>query len=199
VKRGRKDVTDEPQTPTDEQPDAISTAGLNVPPVIDDLPGAANSADEVAAALDEAADADAERGEPEPASDPATVEEQDRPDLPEEAEPDAPAQTRRGRPVGEPDREPEPVVAEPEPEATQEREPEEARTEPEPAAPMFEGDQQVVYLGPADLFEYGEFKFRPGEPAVTVPSEVAEDLLTYPGARFDVRPVEGAGDDGNGE
>lgn len=43
---------------------------------------------------------------------------------------------------------------------------------------------KIVYRGTADSFEHGKHIFRPGEP-VEVPSEVAEDLLTYPNEKFE--------------
>lgn len=41
------------------------------------------------------------------------------------------------------------------------------------------GEAEVTYLGPSDLLESGDYRFRPGQPVI-VPSEVAEELLTLP-------------------
>lgn len=41
----------------------------------------------------------------------------------------------------------------------------------------------VVYTGSADVVEYGEHRFRPGQP-VAVPSEAAEELLTHTSETF---------------
>lgn len=46
------------------------------------------------------------------------------------------------------------------------------------------GHDAVVYRGIHDSFEHGPFKFRPGKPVV-VPSDVAEELLTYPFEPFE--------------
>jgi len=44
----------------------------------------------------------------------------------------------------------------------------------------------VVYVGNADSFSYGPYKFRPGQPAI-MPSVIAEELLTYPFEKFEVK------------
>lgn len=44
----------------------------------------------------------------------------------------------------------------------------------------------VVYVGDADTFSYGPYKFRPGQPA-KMPSVIAEELLTYPFEKFEVK------------
>jgi hypothetical protein len=54
---------------------------------------------------------------------------------------------------------------------------EDAHAEPGP------GEVKLVYLGIADAFEHGGRVFRPDQPVI-VPSEVAEDLLTYPNEQF---------------
>ncbi len=46
------------------------------------------------------------------------------------------------------------------------------------------GSTKIVYRGRADSFEHGKYTFRPGQP-VSVPSDVAEDLLTYPNEKFE--------------
>ena len=46
------------------------------------------------------------------------------------------------------------------------------------------GTRMIVYRGRADVFEHGEHILRPGQP-VEVPSDVAEDLLTYPNEKFE--------------
>ncbi len=57
---------------------------------------------------------------------------------------------------------------------------EERETQPECPA----GHVRIVYRGYSALFERGEFKFRPDQP-VCVPSDVAEDLLTWPNEQFE--------------
>lgn len=68
-------------------------------------------------------------------------------------------------------------------------------SEPEAAAPSDEpvkearseradGGVTLVYRGNADVFSHGAFRIRPGQP-VTVPSDVAEELLTFPRERFE--------------
>jgi hypothetical protein len=44
----------------------------------------------------------------------------------------------------------------------------------------------VIYRGTADSFRYGVYRFRPGEPA-NLPSDIAEELLTYPFEKFEVK------------
>lgn len=44
----------------------------------------------------------------------------------------------------------------------------------------------IVYRGDADSFSYGPYKFRPGQPAI-MPSVIAEELLTYPFEKFEVK------------
>ena len=44
----------------------------------------------------------------------------------------------------------------------------------------------VVYMGIADVFRYDPYAFRPGVPA-TVPKSLAEELLTFPFERFEVK------------
>jgi hypothetical protein len=44
----------------------------------------------------------------------------------------------------------------------------------------------IVYVGDADTFSYGPYKFRPGQPAI-MPSVIAEELLTYPFEKFEVK------------
>jgi hypothetical protein len=46
-----------------------------------------------------------------------------------------------------------------------------------------EGHVSVTYHGVADLIELGAYKFRPGQP-VYVPSDLVEELLTWPNERF---------------
>jgi hypothetical protein len=76
----------------------------------------------------------------------------------------------------------------------------EAGADAPPSAPLFEPGTtvRVVYRGGADVADMKgpdgsgehEFRFRNGEP-VDVPSEVAEELLTWPGEQFEVvRPEE---------
>lgn len=47
-----------------------------------------------------------------------------------------------------------------------------------------EGHELVRYTGSADLFAHGAYQFRGGQP-VAVPSEIAEELLTYPHEPFE--------------
>lgn len=51
------------------------------------------------------------------------------------------------------------------------------------------GSVTLVYRGPATKAIHGAYEFRPGQP-VTVPSDVAEELLTYPHQTFEVREQE---------
>lgn len=44
----------------------------------------------------------------------------------------------------------------------------------------------VIYRGEAHAFNYGAYTFRPGTPA-TLPREIAEELLTYPYEKFEVK------------
>lgn len=85
----------------------------------------------------------------------------------------------------EPNAEEAPVDAQVEEETTLTETPEpEKEVEPEPPA---SGTRvKMYYEGDADVFRYKSFTFRPGLP-VTVPSEVAEELLTYPFERFRVK------------
>lgn len=68
-------------------------------------------------------------------------------------------------------------------------EPEAAETpaEPAPETPVSAGEATVtlVYRGLADLVTHGAFEFRPGLPVV-VPSELADEFLTYPHQAFEV-------------
>jgi hypothetical protein len=48
-----------------------------------------------------------------------------------------------------------------------------------------EGEVAVVYRGLANVVTHGEYRFRNGEP-VTVPSEVAEELLSFPFEPFEL-------------
>lgn len=47
-----------------------------------------------------------------------------------------------------------------------------------------DGETAVVYRGLADAFEHDGRVFRPDQPVI-VPSDVAEELLTYPNEQFD--------------
>ena len=53
----------------------------------------------------------------------------------------------------------------------------------EASAEPGEGETKVVYRGLADSFEHGGRTYRPDQPVI-VPSDVAEDLLTYPNEQF---------------
>lgn len=44
----------------------------------------------------------------------------------------------------------------------------------------------IVYVGDADVFRYDPYAFRPGVPAF-VPKSLAEELLTFPFERFEVK------------
>ena len=60
----------------------------------------------------------------------------------------------------------------------------------ESSAPAQEADPEtedaaLIYRGQADVFEHGSLRIRPGQP-VTVPSDVAEELLTFPHELFEV-------------
>lgn len=68
------------------------------------------------------------------------------------------------------------AIIDPEPEAAAQDE----ETQPE----IPEGHAAIRYVGPADVFEHGAYQFRGGQPVI-VPSEVAEELLTYPFERFE--------------
>lgn len=64
-------------------------------------------------------------------------------------------------------------------------------TEPEAAAEAEDAQPEVPegfvllrYVGVADTFEHDAYTFRGGKP-VAVPSEIAEELLTYPFERFE--------------
>ena len=63
---------------------------------------------------------------------------------------------------------------------------ESADTDPPPTedAPIARGSKALIYRGRADLYEHGDYQFRPGQPVV-VPSDVAEDLLTTPFVKFE--------------
>jgi len=53
-------------------------------------------------------------------------------------------------------------------------------------SPIRASHMTVIYRGSADSFRYGPYKFRPGQPA-TLPSVIAEELLTYPFEKFEVK------------
>lgn len=75
------------------------------------------------------------------------------------------------------------TIVEPEPEPTEATN---RTTEDRPILPP--GSYVAIYRGGADSADYGGFTFRPGEPVV-VPSEVAEQLLTWPDETFEVEPT----------
>lgn len=77
-----------------------------------------------------------------------------------------------------------PTIVEPAPEPTETKV---TITEDRPILPP--GSYRATYRGGADSADYGGFTFRPGEPVI-VPSEVAEQLLTWPNETFDVEPNE---------
>ena len=60
----------------------------------------------------------------------------------------------------------------------------EAQTEEEAPRKESKATTKIVYRGRAAAFGHGKHTFRPGEP-VEVPSDVAEELLTYPNERFE--------------
>lgn len=105
------------------------------------------------------------------------------------SEPDAePAPAADAEPATDAEPAPEPVApyeaqiidppAEDEPQPDAAAEPEETPLE------IPEGFAAVRYLGAADAFEYGAYTFR-GDKPVAVPSEIAEELLTFPFERFE--------------
>jgi hypothetical protein len=49
-----------------------------------------------------------------------------------------------------------------------------------------DGFVEVTYLGDADRFDIAQYVFRPGVP-VSVPSYIAEELLTFPFEVFEVK------------
>lgn len=75
------------------------------------------------------------------------------------------------------------TVGEPEPLAPDPAEPETAEPVKE-TDPEQKGTVTLVYRGTADVLTHGPFRIRPGQP-VTVPSDVAEELLTWPHERFE--------------
>jgi len=87
-----------------------------------------------------------------------------------------------------PSEEPAEPVKEPAPKGKStivEQEPEEEEEEdtPEPEKPG-PNETKIVYHGVADTFEHGGRIYRPDQPVI-VPSDVAEDLLTYPNEQFE--------------
>lgn len=64
-------------------------------------------------------------------------------------------------------------------------EPEPAQEQPEETQPEVpDGHVAIVYRGGADAFDHGAYQFRGGQPVI-VPSDVAEELLTFPFERFE--------------
>jgi hypothetical protein len=85
-------------------------------------------------------------------------------------------------PATQPDPSPDEVLAVTEPEQPVESPAEEPVKE---ARSERDGESTtLVYRGHADVFEHGALRIRPGQP-VEVPSDVAEELLTYPHERFE--------------
>lgn len=125
-----------------------------------------------------------------------TSERRPKADAPEAAAPeDADAPDGAVEADGEAEATPEPVdpgnwqptIVEPAPEPT----PEEEAAANAPARPVLpEGDATVVYRGFADLvgpvvIDGVSYSFRPDQP-VTVPSAVAEEVLTWPSEPFEL-------------
>lgn len=58
-------------------------------------------------------------------------------------------------------------------------------TEESPTVKVGSGSVTLRYLGPTDYFRYGDHQFRRGVTVSGLSKSVAEELLTYPDARFE--------------